>query len=49
MVGPMDIVMASKMYRKVVFFLAAEVAAQKAVQKGILEGGSLFPSSSWKT
>ncbi|CAM5083374.1 unnamed protein product, partial [Natator depressus] len=33
-VGPTAIVAASKMYGKVVFFLASEVAAQEAVEKG---------------
>ncbi|CAM5102266.1 unnamed protein product [Eretmochelys imbricata] len=38
-VGPTAIVAASKMYGKVVFFLASEAAAQEAVEKGLAVGG----------
>ncbi|CAM4573988.1 unnamed protein product [Lepidochelys kempii] len=41
-VGPMAIVAASKMYGKVVFFLASEAAAQEAVEKGLAVGGGVF-------
>ncbi|CAM5127743.1 unnamed protein product [Eretmochelys imbricata] len=42
-VGPMAIVAASKMYGKVVFFLASEAAAQEAVEKGLAVGGVFVP------
>ncbi|CAM4549333.1 unnamed protein product [Lepidochelys kempii] len=42
-VGPTAIVAASKMYRKVVFFLASEAAAQEAVEKGLAVGGVFVP------
>ncbi|CAM4675717.1 unnamed protein product [Lepidochelys olivacea] len=42
-VGPMAIVAASKMYGKVVFFLASETAAQEAVEKGLVVGGVFLP------
>ncbi|CAM5096926.1 unnamed protein product, partial [Natator depressus] len=42
-VGPMAIVAASKMYGKVVFFLASETAAQEAVEKGLVVGGVFIP------
>ncbi|CAM5166173.1 unnamed protein product [Eretmochelys imbricata] len=38
-IGPTAIVAASKMYGKVVFFLASEAAAQEAVEKGMAVGG----------
>ncbi|CAM4563658.1 unnamed protein product [Caretta caretta] len=38
-VGPTAIVAASKMYGKVVFFLASEDAAQEAVERGLTVGG----------
>ncbi|CAM5127663.1 unnamed protein product [Eretmochelys imbricata] len=42
-VGPMAIVAASKMYGKIVFFLASEAAAQEAVEKGVAVGGVFVP------
>ncbi|XP_065426459.1 nascent polypeptide-associated complex subunit alpha, muscle-specific form-like [Chrysemys picta bellii] len=42
-VGPAAIVAASKMYGKVVFFLASEAAAQEAVEKGLAVGGVFVP------
>ncbi|CAM4407367.1 unnamed protein product [Lepidochelys kempii] len=43
-VGPTAIVAASKMYGKVVFFLASDTAAQEVVEKGLaVGGGCLFP------
>ncbi|CAM4437479.1 unnamed protein product [Lepidochelys kempii] len=42
-VGPTAIVADSKMYGKVVFFLASEAAAQEAVEKGLGLGGCLSP------
>ncbi|CAM4549069.1 unnamed protein product [Lepidochelys kempii] len=42
-VGPTAIVAASKMYGKVVFFLASEAAAQEAVEKGLAVGGVFVP------
>ncbi|CAM4687987.1 unnamed protein product [Lepidochelys olivacea] len=42
-VGPMAIVAASKMYGKVVLFLASETAAQEAVEKGLVVGGVFLP------
>ncbi|CAM4711854.1 unnamed protein product [Lepidochelys kempii] len=42
-VGPMAIVAASKMYGKVVFFLASEAATQEAVEKGLAVGGVFVP------
>ncbi|CAM4587037.1 unnamed protein product [Caretta caretta] len=42
-VGPTAIVAASKMYGKVVFFLASEAAAQEAVEKGLAVGGVFAP------
>ncbi|CAM5140269.1 unnamed protein product [Natator depressus] len=43
-VGPTAIVAASKMYGKVVFFLASEAAAQEAVERGLaVRGGCLSP------
>ncbi|CAM5156308.1 unnamed protein product [Natator depressus] len=44
-VGPTAIVVASKMYGKVVFFLASEAAAQEAVEKGLAVGECLSPWS----
>ncbi|CAM5170597.1 unnamed protein product [Natator depressus] len=45
-VGPSAIVAASKMYGKVVFFLASEAAAQEAVERGLaVGGGCLSPYS----
>ncbi|CAM4439628.1 unnamed protein product [Lepidochelys kempii] len=38
-VGSSAIVVASKMYGKVVFFLASEAAAQEAVERGLAVGG----------
>ncbi|CAM4569976.1 unnamed protein product [Caretta caretta] len=42
-VGPTAIVAASKMYGRVVFFLASEAAAQEAVEKGLAVGGVFVP------
>ncbi|CAM4639611.1 unnamed protein product [Lepidochelys kempii] len=42
-VGPSAIVAASKMYGKVVFFLASEAAAQEAVERGLAVGGGVCP------
>ncbi|KAG6930472.1 hypothetical protein G0U57_003620, partial [Chelydra serpentina] len=42
-VGPTAIVAASKMYGKVVFFLASEAAAQEAVEKGLAVGSVFVP------
>ncbi|CAM4667849.1 unnamed protein product [Lepidochelys kempii] len=42
-VGPTAIVAASKMYGKVVLFLASEDAAQKAVERGLTVGGVFVP------
>ncbi|CAM4460238.1 unnamed protein product [Lepidochelys kempii] len=42
-VGPTAIVAASKMYEKVIFFLASEIAAQEAVEKGLVVGGVFVP------
>ncbi|CAM5155421.1 unnamed protein product [Natator depressus] len=42
-VGPTVIVAASKMYGKVVFFLASEAAAQEAVEKDLAVGGVFVP------
>ncbi|CAM4717444.1 unnamed protein product [Lepidochelys kempii] len=42
-VGPTAIVAASKMYGKVIFFLASEAAAQEVVEKGLAVGGGLSP------
>ncbi|CAM5093703.1 unnamed protein product [Eretmochelys imbricata] len=42
-VGPTAIVAASKMYGKVVFFLASEAAAQETVEKGLAVGGGVCP------
>ncbi|CAM4577298.1 unnamed protein product [Caretta caretta] len=42
-VGPTAIVAASKMYGKVVFFLASEDAAQEAVERGLTVGGVFVP------
>ncbi|CAM4532674.1 unnamed protein product [Caretta caretta] len=42
-VGPTAIVVASKMYGKVVFFLASEAAAQETVEKGLAVGGGVCP------
>ncbi|CAM4638319.1 unnamed protein product, partial [Lepidochelys olivacea] len=42
-VGPTAIAAASKMYGKVVFFLASEAAAQEAVEKGLAVGGVFVP------
>ncbi|CAM4661987.1 unnamed protein product [Lepidochelys olivacea] len=42
-VGPTAIVAASKMYGKVVFFLALEAATQEAVEKGLEVGGVFVP------
>ncbi|CAM4583457.1 unnamed protein product, partial [Lepidochelys kempii] len=42
-VGPTAIVAASKMYGKVVFFLASEAAAQEAVERGLTVGGVFVP------
>ncbi|XP_067419401.1 proline-rich protein 36-like [Emydura macquarii macquarii] len=42
-VGPSAIVAASKMYGKVVFFLASEAAAQEAVERGLAVGGVYVP------
>ncbi|CAM4655621.1 unnamed protein product [Lepidochelys kempii] len=42
-VGPTAIVEASKMYGKVVFFLASEDAAQEAVERGLTVGGGVCP------
>ncbi|CAM4624121.1 unnamed protein product [Lepidochelys kempii] len=41
-VGSLAIVVASKMYGKVVFFLASEAAAQEAVERGLAVGGGVF-------
>ncbi|CAM5116798.1 unnamed protein product [Natator depressus] len=43
LVGPTAIVAASKMYGKVVFFLASEAATQEAVEKGLAVGGGICP------
>ncbi|CAM5087143.1 unnamed protein product [Natator depressus] len=42
-VGHMAIVAASKIYGKVVFFLASEAAAQEVVEKGLVVGGRVRP------
>ncbi|CAM5142102.1 unnamed protein product [Natator depressus] len=43
-VGASAIVAASKMYGKVIFFLASEAAAQEAVERGLaVEGGCFSP------
>ncbi|CAM5123082.1 unnamed protein product [Eretmochelys imbricata] len=42
-VGPTAIVAASKMYGKVVFFLASEAAAQEAVERGLAVVGVFVP------
>ncbi|CAM5149337.1 unnamed protein product, partial [Natator depressus] len=42
-VGPSAIVAASKMYGKVVFFLASEAATQEAVERGLAVGGVFVP------
>ncbi|CAM4475689.1 unnamed protein product, partial [Lepidochelys olivacea] len=42
-VGPTAIVAASKMYGKVVFFLASEDATQEAVERGLTVGGVFVP------
>ncbi|CAM5121307.1 unnamed protein product [Eretmochelys imbricata] len=42
-VGPTAIVVASKMYGKVVFFLASEAPAQEAVEKGLAVGRVFVP------
>ncbi|CAM4712251.1 unnamed protein product [Caretta caretta] len=42
-VGPSAIVAASKMYGKVVFFLASEAAAQEAVERGLAVGRVFVP------
>ncbi|XP_067417517.1 proline-rich protein 36-like [Emydura macquarii macquarii] len=42
-VGPSAIVAASKMFGKVVFFLASEAAAQEAVERGLAVGGVYVP------
>ncbi|CAM4664434.1 unnamed protein product [Caretta caretta] len=42
-VGPTAIVAASKMYGKVIFFLALEAATQEAVEKGLEVGGVFVP------
>ncbi|CAM5078235.1 unnamed protein product [Natator depressus] len=42
-VGPMAIVAASKMYGKVIFFVASEAAAQEAVEKGLAVEGVFVP------
>ncbi|KAH1185871.1 hypothetical protein KIL84_018620 [Mauremys mutica] len=42
-VGPTAIVTASKMYGKVIFFLALEATAQEAVEKGLAVGGVFVP------
>ncbi|CAM5076787.1 unnamed protein product [Natator depressus] len=42
-VGPSAIVVASKMYGKVLFFLASEAAAQEAVERGLVVGGVFVP------
>ncbi|CAM4623214.1 unnamed protein product [Lepidochelys kempii] len=41
--GPSAIVTASKMYRKVVFFLALQAATQEAVERGLAVGGLFVP------
>ncbi|CAM5123046.1 unnamed protein product [Eretmochelys imbricata] len=41
-VGPSAIVAASKMYGKVIFFLASEAAAQEAVERGLAVRGGVF-------
>ncbi|CAM4355485.1 unnamed protein product [Caretta caretta] len=41
-VGPSAIVAASKMYGKVVFFLASEAAVQEVVKRGLAMGGGVF-------
>ncbi|XP_074988995.1 uncharacterized protein LOC142073349 [Caretta caretta] len=41
--GPTAIVAASKMYGKVVFFLASEAVAQEVVEKGLAVGGVFVP------
>ncbi|CAM4553470.1 unnamed protein product [Caretta caretta] len=42
-VGPTAIVVASKMYGKVVFFLASEAATQEVVEKGLVVAGVFVP------
>ncbi|CAM4525811.1 unnamed protein product [Lepidochelys kempii] len=42
-VGPTAIVVASKMYGKVVFFLASKAAVQEAVEKGLAVEGVFIP------
>ncbi|CAM5085620.1 unnamed protein product [Eretmochelys imbricata] len=42
-VGPLAIVAASKMYGKVIFFLASEAAAQEAVERGLAVQGGVCP------
>ncbi|CAM4484487.1 unnamed protein product [Caretta caretta] len=42
-VGPSAIVAASKMYGKVIFFLALEAAAQEAVERGLAVEGVFVP------
>ncbi|CAM4636924.1 unnamed protein product [Lepidochelys olivacea] len=42
-VGPSAILAASKMYGKVVFFLALEAAAQEAVERSLSVGGGVCP------
>ncbi|XP_030390999.1 coiled-coil domain-containing protein 58 isoform X1 [Gopherus evgoodei] len=42
-VGPTAIMAASKMYGKVVFFLASEAATQEAVEKGLAVGSMFVP------
>ncbi|CAM4592772.1 unnamed protein product [Caretta caretta] len=42
-VGPSAIVVASKMYGKVVVFLASEAAAQEAVERGLVWGRGVCP------
>ncbi|CAM4529354.1 unnamed protein product [Lepidochelys kempii] len=42
-VGPSAIVVASKMYGKVVVFLASEAAAQEAMERCLVVGGCLSP------
>ncbi|CAM4642045.1 unnamed protein product [Lepidochelys kempii] len=42
-VGPTAIVAASKMYGKVIFFLALEAATQEVVEKGLAVGGLFVP------
>ncbi|CAM5102955.1 unnamed protein product [Natator depressus] len=43
MVGPSAIVAASKMYGKVIIFLALEAAAQEVVERGLAVGGLFVP------